>query len=139
MVNIDAYNVAIKLLTRREHSRLELLQKLQARGFTKTEIETLLDHLAEQNLQSDERFAAAYLAMRKQKGYGPVRIRQELHERGIAAAIINQLLNFQDDSWKDLAEQVRIKKFGKITPKDFQEKAKQLRFLQYRGFTNDQM
>jgi len=138
MPNSEAYQLAIKLLARREHSRLELFHKLKARGFESGDIENLLDELAAQNFQSDTRFAEAYVSMRKQKGYGPIRIQQELHEKGISDEITSQFLNTHDENWQMLAEQVRIKKFGQDPPETFEEKAKQMRFLQYRGFTHDQ-
>ena len=74
--------VAIDLLSRREHSQLELRKKLVAKGFADDEVDELLLRLHEENLQSDERYAESYVRQRVDKGYGPIRIRQELRQKG---------------------------------------------------------
>lgn len=132
-------NTAMDLLSRREHSRLELFRKLKTREFDEESIEKILDELNNAGWQSDERYAEVYVQMRANKGYGPIRIRQELIERGISTEIINLFLESDKSYWQQLANSVRIKKFGNAEPEDFNERAKQLRFLQYRGFAFDQM
>ncbi len=125
---------AIQLLARREHSRVELHQKLQQRGYPKELIEEQLTKLVNQGLLSDQRFAENYIRSRSNKGYGPVRIINELQQRGVVEEIIATFMNEITKDWFQLAEQVRQKRFGKKIPADFAEKAKQIRFLQYRGF-----
>ena len=124
----------MNLLARREHSQYELHRKLKSQGYTDNLILDVLRELAQESLQSDARFTENYLRMRVNRGYGPLRIRAELRERGITEDIISQFLNENDKTWVTLAEQVLIKKFGKTLSKDFKARAKQLRFLQYRGF-----
>lgn len=133
----SARNKAMDLLARREHSRAELFRKLRSKDFTDDEIEMAVDQLALEGLQSDERFCESYINSRKLSGYGPTRIDQELQERGVDAAIVQCHLDFRDEFWLDLASNVREKKFGGESPADFNDKAKQMRFLQYRGFSND--
>jgi len=135
----DAYNKALNLLARREHSRKELFEKLKKRDFIKADIDEALEMLIERDLQSDHRFAQSYLQGRKNKGYGPVRIHQELREKGIDDTLINELLNFRDETWCILANAVRQKKFGNQKFTIFKERAKQMKFLQYRGFTQEQI
>lgn len=134
-----AMQKALDLLARREHSQKELKQKLMKRDFSAELIDDVLSEIAEQGWQSDLRFAEDYLSARKRDLYGPERIRMELSERGVSDDIIDSLLNVHDDEWFELARQLKLKKFGEAIPEEYAEKAKQMRFLQYRGFTLDQI
>ncbi len=134
-----ALKKALDLLSRREHSRHELRNKLLLRDFTAEIIEVVLTKLVEHQWQSDQRFAESYVHARKQRMFGPIRLRQELSERGVSDDIINGLLSENDDDWIGLANSLRIKRFGDVMPADFKERAKQMRFLQYRGFTTEQI
>ncbi len=127
---------AMNLLARREHLREELVQKLRKRFGTEAEaeIDSTLDQLAEENLLSDHRFAESYLRQRSGKGYGPDRVRQELRQKGVASDLLEQVMEEAEIDWAAIARDVRIKKFGAGEPTDFREKAKQMRFLNYRGF-----
>ena len=129
---------AMNLLARREHSRLELAKKLRKRDYESSEIDDVLSALENENLLSDQRFSEAYANMRANRGLGPVRIRLELNDRGVADNLISAALARHESSWFERAEGVRQKKFGD-PPENIEAKAKQLRFLQYRGFTNDQI
>ncbi len=133
------YERAVGLLARREHSAAELKSKLVKAEFDPNEIDALLVKLASANLQSDERFTENYLRYRAHRGYGLQRIRQELKERGVATDIINSALEQTDIDWFSLAASVRCKRFGEQEPDDFKQRAKQQRFLQYRGFTHEQI
>ena len=129
---------AMDLLARREHSLAELREKLAAREFDPEEIEAALAGLARQGLASDARFTEGFIAARIRKGQGPIRIRAELAERGIDAEAIARALAEAAD-WLALAREVRARRFGAAAPKDFRERARQSRFLQYRGFAADQI
>ncbi len=124
---------AMDLLARREHSQTELKRKLRHRDFPADLIETALAHHAEDGLQSDARFAEAYALMRANRGYGIRRIELELQERGVNSDLMMLALDTIDD-WPARARQAREKKFGNDAPADAAAKAKQMRFLQYRGF-----
>ena len=126
-------------LAQREHSRLELHHKLIKKGFDSTVIATVLTQLQKDNLLSDERFVENYLRTRINKGYGPLRIEQELRERGIASGLLIQTLNCHDPQWIARAQQAWQKRFGQNLSPDRREQAKQIRFLQYRGFTSSQI
>jgi len=122
-------------LARREHSLAELRTKLADREFSPEEIEAAVAGLAADGLVSDERFAEAFVASRVRKGQGPVRIRMELIRRGINGELITLHLDGMEYEWGTLAGEVRRKKFGAEIPADFKEKARQMRFLEYRGFS----
>jgi regulatory protein len=135
----QARSSAIKYLSIREHSRFELEQKLTRKGFEKELIDSVLSQLQAGNLLSDERFAESYVRMRTQKGFGPLRIQQELRERGIAEELVKDVLETNETSWVTLASNARQKRFGEDLPKGQREFAKQARFLQYRGFAPSQI
>ena len=130
---------AVELLARREHSRLELERKLSARGFPDGVIGPALDSLERSGTLAATRFTESFIRSRLAKGQGPVRIRTELAERGIAEEQMSELLQGADVDWRATARAVRSKRFGAEPPRDFRERARQARFLQYRGFTADQV
>lgn len=102
-------------------------------------IDEVLKRLVAERLLSDERFAAAYTTSRINKGFGPLRIQSELRERGIDDALTSQVLSQQDVCWNAHAETVRRKRFSRQIPDEYSERAKQMRFLQYRGFSSEQI
>jgi regulatory protein len=73
------------------------------------------------------------------RGYGPQRIQAELRERGVDDKIQALYLDAGDCQWLEQVAQVRRKRFGETPPDDYKERARQARFLQYRGFTADQI
>ena len=130
---IRCYSAALKMLMRREHSKLELFNKLKLKSYDDEIIDSAITQLTEQNYQSDERFAEAFILMRFNQGKGPVRIASELKLRGISS------FNLSDFDWFKSAKEIRKKKFGDLASSDFKEQAKQKRFLQSRGFSLDQI
>lgn len=129
-----ARDKALGLLARREHSRLELRNKLRQRGYTGAIIEPLLDELAAERLQSEQRFAESYTYNRVEKGYGPLRIRSELRERGVDEALQEQALGVYDEEWGDRLAALQQARYGDAAPEDYAEQARQMRFLARRGF-----
>ena len=127
-----ARHQAMNYLSRREHSRLELEQKLLQKGWDEGEIDAVLDQLREDRLQSDERFAFALLRTKREAGYGPRWIRQDLLSRGVSSDIVDRVLISKDD-WFDVLEKVQQKKYGQL-PVNPEEHAKQSRFLMSKGF-----
>ncbi len=140
------------LLARREHSFHELYAKLRRKfpsNSTSADIENNDDaaceldnlikqqclQLAEENLQSDERFVESFINGRKAKGKGPLRIRQELEQKKIDADLLSIYLDDSDAEWECLAAEVYRRKFGDRRAGSYQEKTKRLRFMQYRGFS----
>ena len=105
-------------LARREHGEQEITQKLIARGFDTDIVEAAISTLISDGLLSDSRFAEAFVYSRFKKGSGPQKIHAELRQR---------------------VREVREKKFGQESPRDFKERSRQMRFLQQRGFTSEQI
>ncbi|MFT6899276.1 MAG: regulatory protein [Paraglaciecola sp.] len=88
---------------------------------------------------SEKRFAQVMVRSRISKGVGEQRIQRELAEHEISHELIEAAFSEQDQDWDELALQVYVKKFGLIAPKDWQEQQKRNRFLQYRGFSHEQI
>jgi regulatory protein len=135
----SAKQLAVKLLARREHSETEIRQKLQQREFSSSEIDEALVELQKGDWQSDERFAEAYIRSRRLKGFGPVRIAVELRERGVDEAIVSRHLLVNDEVWVQTMHEEYQRKYHGTAYEDYQEKAKRMRFLQYRGFPLDKI
>ena len=95
--------------------------------------------LVDDGLQSDARFVAAFVRSRINQGKGPAKIRADLREKGVDDGITEDGIREADQDWYALAVEVRLKKFGAERPADFKEKARQMRFLQSRGFEQDQI
>lgn len=141
--DIEARLVA--LLARREHGRAELIQKLTARGFTREEVARGVDDLSVRGLQSDQRFAGMFARQRLERGYGALRIRAELTQRGIESSIIDaafaEAAPEVDDPVARAAELLR-RRLGRQASRagdsalgdDPRSRARWLRFLGQRGF-----
>jgi regulatory protein len=125
------------MLARREHSAFEIRRKLQQKDIAAAEIEDAVEHLQREGLLSDERYAESYINMRRGKGYGPLRIALELRERGVAESDYGQFLFADDMDWWSVLKAAYEKKYGKTRCADYQEKARRMRYLQYRGFALD--
>jgi regulatory protein len=123
----------------REHGAKELETKLARKGYDSLTAAQVIDDLRESGLVSDQRFAEAFVRGHAARGHGPIRIRYELRELGVLADLIEPAMNAQEFDWKELAAQVRVRKFGEAVPPTYALRAKQMRFLQYRGFSTDQI
>lgn len=126
---------AMDLLARREHGRVELTRKLRQRGAELEMIETALDRLTEEGLLSEARYLESFVSYRARSGYGPARIRDELSQRGLQRADIDLALRECGISWQAQLEDTWRRKFSGHLPIDAKERAKQGRFLSYRGFS----
>jgi len=147
-ISLNIRRAAMDLLARREHSSHELVSKL-SRKFS-----ALIDStdcplspeqffdlmveqirvLADENLQSDERFVESFINGRKAQGKGPLRIKLELQQRQVSANLVDDYLDESGEHWQDLARQVYLKKYGSSEVVTYQEKSKRLKFMHYRGF-----
>jgi regulatory protein len=112
-----------------------LRRKLLLRKHERQLVDEVLNLLEGQGYLSDQRFLEEYILVRRRKGFGPVRIRAELQERGIADAVISSALDEDSQEWRDLMQQVAQRKFGDIPPSGSREQAKLARFLEQRGFS----
>lgn len=129
----DLRERALRLLARREHSRAELVRKLEQAGFDTGDIRPLLDEFEQKNWLSDQRFAESYAADHRARA-GSIKLAYDLRQRGVSDSIIQTVLNQNADSEVDRARDVWRRKFGS-PPADSHERARQLRFMQSRGFT----
>jgi regulatory protein len=128
---------AVALLARREHGRAELARKLKARledGQDPADVDAVLDQLARDDLLSDERYAAALVRARGAR-HGDARIAHDLKVRGVPPALARGAINGLD---AELARARALwqRRFGEL-PRSLDERAKQARFLQNRGFSGD--
>ena len=130
----DIRLAAMNLLGRREHSVRELRDKLKRRFPGSDKIDEQLSRLIAERLQSDVRFAHSYARQRISRGCGPIRLREELRERGVSEADVTLAMDEMEIDWHALAMEVIHKRFGALAPIDIKEKAKRARFMQYRGF-----
>ena len=130
------YNKALDLVSRREHSQYELIQKLNKR-FPETTpiIEEVVKKLAINNILNDERFAEMYLNSRARKGFGPKKIEMELNYKKVDSLFISHAIAGYE-SWIENAENELLKKFKGTKPTDFKAKMKQKQFLFNRGFSS---
>ncbi len=134
-----ARSAALRLLARREHSRLELSLKLRQRKIESDVIERVLDDYEAEGWLSDERFADVYARQRVDLGYGPLRILAELQQRGIHTTP-DCIREMTDAQWIERATLLREKRFGLgDISEDWDEKVRQARFLARRGFASDQV
>ena len=125
------------MLARREHSAFEVRRKLQQKAIAGPEIDQTLARLEQEGLLSDRRYAESYINMRMGKGYGPLRIALELRERGVAERDYAPYLHAEDLDWRPVLRAAHDKKYGNAPCDDYREKAKRIRYLQYRGFALD--
>lgn len=133
-------NSAVRLLARREHSCHELRQKLLLREFPRDAIDAVLEQLIQQGYQSDARFAQAYANSRIRRGYGALKIQAELYERGVDKDLIAAVVPDDAEFWQEQLAAVWQKKFSPSLEKlAWSEQARQMRFLQGRGFTTEQI
>jgi regulatory protein len=126
-------------LARREYGRAELASRLAGDGFDRDVADAAVERLAAEGLQDDARFAESLVRSRIRQGQGPVRILKELEQRGIDPEVAERAIDECGEDWEALARRVRERRFGPGKPKDFPEKARQMRFLEYRGFEPDQI
>lgn len=141
------YHYAIWLLGRREYAGAELARKLKRKIAEKQETSPTEEHvlprvmarLTDSQYLDDTRSIALFFQAGVRKLHGPVRIRQELRQKGFDGELIDAVFSAQETDWFEQAREAKMKKFGEISPADYKEKQKQMRYLMYRGFTSDQI
>ena len=127
---------ALALVARREHSTAEASAALLRKGFDAEVVAATIAELQQERLLDDARYAEILVRMLTGRGQGPQRVRHALLEAGIPAEGITAALESAPD-WSLLAADVRRRKFGARIPSDWPGRARQMRFLQYRGFSKD--
>ena len=132
-----ARHSALRLLARREHSQYELRRKLKARGYGDRLVDELLAELITERLLSDTRYAEAMVTNRASRGYGPLRIRMELRDRGVAEGIVDKVLQEAEVDWDERLRHTYDRKYGGIAVESFKTWASRAQFLKNRGFSVD--
>ena len=130
----SAYDKALGLLARREHSRKELKTKLRQGGYEGEETTDAIDRLGEQHYQDDDRFAEVLLRSRISQGYGPMRLRVELKSHGLADACIRELMDEAEVDWDTSAAAQLRRRYGGAGTSDPAERNRRAQFLLRRGF-----
>jgi regulatory protein len=130
----SAYDKALGLLARREHSRRELKLKLRQKGYEGEEAGAALDRLGEQHYQDDDRFAGMLVRSRVSQGYGPMRVRAELKSHGLSDAKIRAVMSEAEVDWNASALAQLRRRFGAGSAPDREERARRAQFLLRRGF-----
>ena len=126
---------ALRYLSVREYSRKELAQKLVPYATERDDPTALLQWLQDQGFLSEERFVDAYVRRRSVR-YGSMRILRELQNHNLDESVLRRVQSEMQNDEFERAKRIWQKKFG-CKPLDIQEKARQIRFLQQRGFSAD--
>ena len=127
------YNKALDILSRREHSVLELKQKLKKKFDINDGFDEVITQLTKNNILNDYRFSESYVIYRKRKGFGPVKISHELQSKGVSEAIIFEVLD-NEGGWDEAANKAFSKRFKEGPSTDTKILLKQKNFLYNRGF-----
>lgn len=139
IIKKDVKKAAYSLLARREHSQKELSQKLRQREFALEDIAPVLQALEQHDIQSELRYGESQFRQRLSKGYGWTFIAAELKQKGLTSDIIAAVYQNQEVDWFYQAQIAYEKRFGDTDIVDQKDKAKRIRFLQYRGYSFEQI
>jgi len=131
--------VALRLLNRRDYCRAELTTRLVERGAGPETAAGVVADLGRERLVDDARYAEHYVAWHASRGQGPLRIAHDLRELGVPAALVDQAVDATAARWRERCQALRRRRFSDLPPEEWKERARQARFLQYRGFTADQV
>lgn len=133
---------ALYWLGRRDYSRIEITRKLQRKFGEEAEAEAgfaeLLDWLEGHRFLDESRYLEILIRSALERGHGLLRLRQNLQQRGLAKPLVEQGLANLEVDWFAQARNLRERRFGLKPVTEQKEKARQLRYLQYRGFTSEQ-
>jgi len=131
----DLYDQAVTLLAKRDYASGEIKRCLKRYSSDEDSINSVMARLLSHHYLDDSRLIEKEIKKQLAKRHGPNRIKQELRHKELELLAIEQAFEDLDVDWFELAEELRIKKFGDELPTDPKEKAKQIRYLQYRGHT----
>lgn len=135
----SAKEVAVGYLSRRDHAEEELRQKLKKRGYSEQDIIEAIAYCQDYHWLDDARYAATMIQNGVAKGWGALRIKQEMKMKGVHDTIVSQVAEESDIDWYEHARDVAQRKFGDSEIDSPKEKARRFRFMQYRGFDFEQI
>lgn len=138
-MKLSAKEVAVQLLSRRDHGEFELKQKLLLKQFEEQDVLQAVEYCKSNGWMDDLRYAKSQVRQHVYRGHGKRRIQQELNLKQVSDFVIEQAFDEEPQDWFELAKELAYKKFKGKKAADQKEYAKQVRFLQYRGFDFDQI
>lgn len=135
--NEDIRKKLLDLLSRREHSKYELVSKLERRVISKEKLIDELHKLSDQNLQSDKRFSESYIRSRYNSGFGPIRIKYDLVSKKVKEEVIEKAFAELEMNWEEKIKKENLKKYGHDHAENMQESSKRIKFFLQRGFEKE--
>ncbi len=126
-------SAALRILSRRDYPRAEFISKLTSTEFDKAEVEAAADWCHAQGFLNETRFAES-TSRRLGAKYGAQRVAHTLRQKGVAEEQVSAVMSTLKDSEQERASALWTRKFGRIA-ESADEKSKQIRYLQARGFS----
>jgi len=139
MAKLSPYNYCLYLLSKREHSVIQIIQKLKVREVDEVEMERCIKKLQDNNLQCDNRFCESMIRYHSGQLKGEQWIKHSLKQAGIGVNQIENAFFECDVNWLELLERLINKKYGEVHAVDFKEKQKIQRYLLSKGYTYSQI
>ena len=127
------YDHAVAYLAKKDYASGELRKMLKRESKDEDVIESVMEKLLSHHYVDDSRLIEKELQKQVNKLHGPTRIKQELRQKGLDTLLVEQAIEDLDVDWFEICQQAKEKKFADSLPGDAKEKAKMVRYLQYRG------
>lgn len=137
MTSQELYDLAVSLLARRDYASGELARTLSKMTENREKIDKALSRLVECGYLDDNRLITHMIDKHVRKKHGPARIKQEIRQKGFSPELVEQMLEKVDVDWYAMARELKVSKFGDAVASEAKEKNKQIRYLQYKGFSMD--
>ncbi|HBX8242171.1 TPA: regulatory protein RecX [Klebsiella pneumoniae] len=137
MTSQELYDHAVSLLARRDYASGELARTLSKMTENREKIDKALSRLVECGYLDDNRLITHMIDKHVRKKHGPARIKQEIRHKGFSPELVEQMLEKVDVDWYAMARELKVSKFGDAVASEAKEKNKQIRYLQYKGFSMD--
>ncbi len=137
MTEQELYDHAVSLLAKKNYASGDMHRQLSRLTENTGDIARVLRRLTDNHALNDTQLLAYLFDKQVKKMHGPTRIKQEMRQKGFSPALIDQEIDNRDIDWYQLAKEARFRKFGDALPSEPKEKNKQIRHLQYKGFSMD--
>ena len=137
MTSQELYDHAVSLLARRDYASGELARTLSKMTENREKIDKALSRLVECGYLDDNRLITHMIDKHVRKKHGPARIKQEIRQKGFSPELVEQMLEKVDVDWYAMARELKVSKFGDAVASEKKKKNKQIRYLQYKGFSMD--
>ncbi|WP_318629479.1 regulatory protein RecX [Klebsiella variicola] len=137
MTSQELYDHAVSLLARRDYASGELARTLSKMTENREKIDKALSRLVECGYLDDNRLITHMIDKHVRKKHGPARIKQEIRQKGFSPELVEQMLEKVDVDWYAMARELKVSKFGDAVASEAKENNKQIRYLQYKGFSMD--